>query len=296
MKKLLAITILLISNLCFSQLKAVIIDNESKEKLPYVNIWIENENIGTTSNENGEFELKVNGSKIIVFSAIGFETKKINSNSIKNIIELEPLVTELKEVIIKSEKLTEKIIIDKFKKSKINHYFACGTTPWIAAKYFEYKQDYDKIPFLNKIRVLTDSDVKDSKFNIRLYSINKNGEPENYIYDENIIGIAQKGNTITEIDLSDLNITFPKEGFFIAIEWLIIESNKYEYNYTKQGSKNKLIGISYEPAIGIVPSETDRNSWSFNQGKWKKELKDKGSSKNYKDKFRYLAIELTLTN
>ena len=48
MKKLLAITILLISNLCFSQLKAVIIDNETKEKLPYVNIWVENENIGTT--------------------------------------------------------------------------------------------------------------------------------------------------------------------------------------------------------------------------------------------------------
>jgi hypothetical protein len=296
MKKQLAITILLISNLCFSQLKAVIIDNETKEKLPYVNIWVENENIGTTSNENGEFELKVNGSKIILFSAIGFETKKINSNSIKNIIELKPLVTELKEVIIKSEKLTQKIIIGEFKKSKINHYFACGTNPWIAAKYFEYKEDYNKTSLLNKIRVLTNSDVKDSKFNIRLYSINTNDEPENYIYDKNIIGIAQKGNTITEIDISDLNIIFPKEGFFIAIEWLIIEPNKHEYNYTMQGSKKKLKGISYEPTIGIVPSETDENSWSFNQGKWRKELKNKGTSKKYKDKFSYLAIELTLTN
>ena len=73
--------------------------------------------------------MKVNGTKFILFSAIGFETKKINSNSIKNIIELQPLVTELKEVIIKSEKLTQKIIIGEFKKSKINHYFACGTNP-----------------------------------------------------------------------------------------------------------------------------------------------------------------------
>lgn len=296
MKKLLAIIFLLISNLCFSQLKSIIIDSETKERIPYVNIWIENENIGTTSNEKGEFELEIKNTKIIIFSAIGFESKKISSDSIKSILELKPRITDLKEVVIKSKKINEKLIIDKFKKSTIDHYFMCGTSPWIAAKFFEYKEDYNTISLLNKIRVLTDSNIKDSKFNIRLYSINKNGEPENYIYDENIIGIAQKGNTITEIDISDLNISFPKEGFFIAIEWLIIESNKYEYNYTKKGSKEKLKGISYEPTIGIVDTETDKNSWSFNQGKWRKEVKNKGNSKKYKDKFPYLAIELTLTN
>jgi hypothetical protein len=138
MTKLLAITFLIISNLSFSQLKSVIIDSETKEKVPYVNIWVENENIGTTSNEKGEFELNFNGSKIIVFSAIGFKTKKIVSDSIKNILELKPIVTELDEVVIKSKKTTQELKIGKFKKSKITSYLNGKRTPWIIARYFKY--------------------------------------------------------------------------------------------------------------------------------------------------------------
>lgn len=296
MRKLLTTTILLISNICFSQLKSVIIDSETKEKIPYVNIWVENENIGTTSNENGEFELKIDSSKIILFSAIGFETKKISSDSIKNILELKPLVTELDEIIINSKKLSQELTVGKFKKSKINHYFGCGIKPWITARYFKYKDKYDKTPYLKKISLLTKSDVKNSKFNIRLYSVNEKGEPENYIYDQNIIGIAKKGKKTTEIDISKLNIEFPESGFFIAIEWLIIEENKHEYKYTMEGSRKKLEGISYEPAIGTIPAETDENSWIFNQGKWRKVWKNVGTSKKFEQKYSLMAIELTLTN
>ncbi len=297
MKKLLALTILLISNFCFSQLKAVIIDSETNEKVRYVNIWVENENIGTTSNENGEFELQFDGRKTIVFSAIGFETKKISSDSIKSILELKPLITELDEIVINSKKTTEELIIGQFKKSKINFYFGCGTNPWMTARFFEYDESYDKTLFLKKIRLLTNSDIEDSKFNIRFYDINENGEPDGYIYDENVIGVAKKGKKVTEIDISDLNIEFPKKGFFIAIEWLIIESNKYEFNYTMKDSKKKIEGISYEPMLGTVPVESDKNSWIFNQGKWKKVLKNNTDAlKDYINKYNLLAIELTLTN
>jgi hypothetical protein len=296
MKKLLAITFLLISNLSFSQLKSVIINSDTKEKIPYVNIWVENENIGTTSNEKGEFKLEINSTKIILFSAIGFETKKISSELINNILELKPIVTELDEIVI-SKKLSQKLIIGKFKKSKINNYFGCGIKPWITARFFKYTEEYERTPFLEEIRILTKSDVKNSKFNIRFYSVNEKGEPENYRYNENIIGIAKKGKKIIEIDVSKLDIEFPEKGFFIAIEWLIIENNKYEYKYTMEGSRKKLEGISYEPAIGTVPAETDENSWTFNQGKWKKIWKNNGGSlKRYKDKYSLLAIELTLTN
>ncbi|TYC07439.1 carboxypeptidase-like regulatory domain-containing protein [Bizionia gelidisalsuginis] len=296
MKNVLLITILLISNICFSQLKSVIIDSKTKEKIPYVNIWVENENIGTTSNEKGEFELEVNKTKIILFSAIGFETKRISSDSIKNILELKPVITELDEIVIKSKNSTNKLIIGKFKKSKIDFYFSCGTKPWITARYFKYKEEYEKTIFINKIKVLTKSKVKDSKFNIRLYNINNEGEPEGYIYDENIIATAKKGKKNTEIDITELNIEFPKKGFFIAIEWLIIEDNKYEYKYTITGSKKKHDGISYEPYIGTIPAESDENSWIFTKGKWRKIWKNKSPSKKYKEKYNLMAIELTLSN
>ncbi|RRO20037.1 carboxypeptidase-like regulatory domain-containing protein [Flavobacteriaceae bacterium 14752] len=297
MTKLLLITFLLISNLCFSQLKSVIINSETKEKIPFVNIWVENENIGTTSNENGEFRLEVNDQKNIVFSAIGFETKKISSKLIKNVVELNPKLVQLDEVTISTKKLSRETTIGNFRRSKIHSYFACGAEPWISARFFEYKEEYDKTTYLNKIKILTRSNLKGSKFNIRLYDINDDGKPENYLYDQNIIGIAKKGKKITEIDVSDLNIKFPKNGFFIAIEWLIIEKNKFEYKYRTKESKKKLTGISYEPAIGTVPSESNKNSWIFRKGKWIKIWKNSNKAlRRYRDKYNLLAIELILTN
>ena len=297
-KKLLFIPILLQSLFSFGQIKAKIIDSQTKEKIPYVNIWVENENIGTTSNEKGEFTLDYEGPKTIIFSAIGFQSKKINSDSINDFVQLIPTTTDLEEVVIQSTRKTQELTIGAFKKSKINSYFSCGTKPWIAARFFEYKKEYDKTPFLKRIKVLTDSEVKDSKFNIRLYQINENGEPEGYIYKENIFGIAKKGKNLTEIDLSDLQIKFPTEGFFIAVEWLIIEANKFEYKYTREGSKKKLGGVSYEPSIGLLPTEINANSWLYLEGKWMKDwIKNPPKDfKRYRGKYNMLAIELTLSN
>lgn len=296
MKKLLAILFLLITNLSFSQLKAIIINSETKEPIPYVNIWVENENIGTTSNSKGAFTLEINSTKSILFSAIGFETKKIASHLITETLELTPQTTALDEVIIRSKKTTQEFVIEDFKKSEINSYFGCGIKPWIAAKYFKYNAQYNNTPFLKTIKILTNSNVKDSKFNIRLYGVNENGAPENYIHDQNILGVAKKGKRTIEIDISALHIKFPSNGFFIAAEWLIIEDNKYKYTYTMEGSKKKLDGISFEPAIGTVPAETDENSWVFNQGRWQKIWKNMGTIKKYNDKYDLMAIALTLSN
>ncbi|WP_299123199.1 carboxypeptidase-like regulatory domain-containing protein [uncultured Tenacibaculum sp.] len=296
MKKLTSTILLFISSISFSQLKSTIIDSETKEGIPFVNIWIENENIGTSSNEKGEFELNINSPKTIVISAIGYETKKIHSNTIKKSITLIPQLIQLDEIAITTKKKNKKQIIGKFRKSKINFYFSCGKTPWVSARYFPYKENYNDTAFLDKIRILTNSEVKNAKFNIRLYGVNEKGEPEGYIHDSNIIGVAKKGKRITEVDISDLNIQFPEKGFFVAIEWLIIDTNKYEYKYKRKGSNKKHIAISYSPNIGTVPSETAENSWRFSRGQWKKVWKNKSSSKRYNNKYNLLAIELTLTN
>jgi hypothetical protein len=64
-----------------------------------------------------------------------------------------------------------------------------------------------------------------------------------------------------------------------------------------EGSKKKLKGTSYEPAVGTIPAETDENSWRFNQGKWRKVWKNNNETmKKYRNKYNLLAIELTLTN
>ena len=211
-------------------------------------------------------------------------------------------ITELEEIIVSSKKINKELVIGKFKKSKINHYFSCGRQPWISARFFNYKTEYKETPYLNKIKVLTKSNIKDAKFNIRLYDIHENGEPENYIYDQNIIGVAKQGKSVTEIDLSELDIKFPEKGFFIAIEWLIIEGNTHKYTYKMYNSKKELSGVAYEPSIGTIPSETDKNSWFFIRGKWRKVWQNNSPSKKfkyakkYKNNYSLIAIELSLSN
>jgi hypothetical protein len=238
MKKIFFLYLLLYTQPGYTQLKSVVIDSLSKAKIPYVNIWVENENTGTTSNLEGAFELALEKPKILIFSAIGFQTKRISSENIGNFVALQPAGIELAEVMVsaKKQQKRQELKIGTFKKKEINAYFACSSTPWIVARYFAYEEAYAQSPFLKSIKVLTQSRIGNARFNIRIYRKNSEGAPEGYLYDKNIIGIAKKGKTFTELDISDLHLVFPKEGLFIAIEWLIIDENKYEYKYVTEDS------------------------------------------------------------
>ena len=90
-----------------------IIDNESKQPIAYVNINI-NSTIGTASNENGEFHLKIAteySNQQLTISCIGYSTATLSIDSLLSvkqgnlIIQLTPFTTLLPEV-----KVTEKRI------------------------------------------------------------------------------------------------------------------------------------------------------------------------------------------
>lgn len=100
-----------------AQIRGVVKDSISGEPIPFVNIWVENETIGTTSEKNGGFSLDLKEEKGLVFSALGYETKKSSSKS--EIILLKPKVFELKEVVVSIPKKTKKIEIGVSKKDFI---------------------------------------------------------------------------------------------------------------------------------------------------------------------------------
>ncbi len=115
MKTLLLTFILIFSNFIFSQITANIIDSETSQNIAYVNIWVENENIGTTSDEQGEFILNIKKPKQLIFSAIGYKRFKTNSDLIKDIVKLKPSTVLLNEVIVKGRQNDKEIIIGSFK-------------------------------------------------------------------------------------------------------------------------------------------------------------------------------------
>lgn len=278
----------------FSQINGIVVDNKTGNPIEYANIWIENQNIGTTSNLEGKFHFKVNaiGEELII-SAIGYEKSYYLTENEYLTIELSPRIYEINEVVIRPKKNTNEVKIDEYNKSSVNYFFGCGTYPWIVAKYFKFLPSYEQTPYLKKISILTNSRGKSSTFNLRLIYVGENGEPSTDILKENIIVKAKRGKRNVIIDLSDYNIQFPKSGFFVAVEWLIIESNKNVFEFKINETKEVISEIRYEPLFGVAVYNKDFNNWTYSNGLWRK---SKIAPPMMMDKAGDLAMELTLSN
>lgn len=276
--------IIIICNISFGQIKQIIVDADTKEKIPFVNIWVENYDVGTISNKDGQFVLpKMDGSKIIVFSATGYTTKKMTYSLIKKSIELTPQIIELNEIVVSnSKKRNKEKVIDKLQKRQIRLYLPGFGKPWVFAKFFHFKEEYEKTPFLKEISIATKTNFTESRFMIRLFKANKDGEPEEYLHDKNIIATANKGKKIVHVNLSHLNLKIPKNGFFVAVEWLLTMTNADIFD-------------SFQPDIGFTHEESNANSWFYRFGVWKK-VKPYNGEIYATNTYKQLAVELKITD
>ena len=128
LKKLLSFALFLITLTSFGQIKGTVVDDKGNP-LPFVNIFEENTYIGTTSNEQGKYELNVRipGNHTILFQYLGFKTNKqivvLQNNAptaIVDVIMVEENFT-LKEVVINTaENPANEIIRNAIKNKREN--------------------------------------------------------------------------------------------------------------------------------------------------------------------------------
>lgn len=279
-----------------AQIKATIINATDKKPIPYVNIWIEDENIGTTANEFGQFEIgEPKENHHLIFNALGFEIKTLNKVEIKDVIELTPKVYVLNEVRVLPETL-EEVKLNTFKIEEIKGGFGTSTVPNIAARYFPYDTIYDKTPFLKSIKTAITSYTKKSTFNIRIYEANNDGSVGKEITKENILVTTKIGDFYPEIDVSKLNIQFPENGLFVGLEHLIIDENKNEFNFHFDPTNFKKTEkrIQHSPTFRAVTLNDNYSTKGYRDGKWETMKFDSKFSEYLKH--MKPAIELTLTN
>lgn len=282
---------LIVTQFAFSQIRGVVKDSISGEPIPYVNIWVESETIGTTSETNGSFSLDIKEEKLLVFSALGYEIKKASSKT--DLILLKPKVFELNEVVVTFPKKTKELEIGEAHKVHLSQ--LSGNKPWIYAKLFNYDEKYMETPFIKKIVFYSNSDIKGAKIKLRIFGINDSIPSEDLI-NEDIIVTVKEGMKKNTIDVSSYNIEFPKKGIVIGLEWLIIEENKYFFTYKDPKTKQKVSLENYAPSL-VINHSPDEISFTYSKGRW---YKHKRHSSNYKkewnNKVDTPAINLILTN
>ena len=287
MKKIFLQVLFLLSLSICAQTKGKIVD-ENNNPIPFANIWVENEAIGTTAEENGDFSITLkDNNKILVFSAIGYETAKCKASQV-NVITLKSTAYQINEVVIAKRFETKEKEIGNTN-SAISQAFDNG--PRIDVKYFPYYPDYKKTKYIKQVVINTDSKIESAMCKIHFYSVAENGFPGAPLLDKDFIVTIKQGLKKTRIDITQFNLRMPKNGLFIGFEKLIIERNKLEKTTTDYNNNTTRVQKIYFPLV--LYNFIERNAlFTFSGGKWNKET----AAVNKKIMVYEPAINLILTN
>ena len=258
----------------FSQHKihGLVLDSETKEPVPYCHIIINHE-LGTITNVKGEFNFTINlinKNDILVISNISYCTDTLFLSSLienQKTILLTPKFISLPEVMVLNSNNKEK----KQRKKRYGiyhkkHLYSINSSKGNElALFIPNKKSINGI--ISKLYYyITDKGNPKNPFRIHLYTKDSILQsPKDEILTKNIFANAKKGNSWVTIDLTSLNISFPKDGFFISMELLpngkdneLIVSNGYYHE-----KDNVQLGLSFE-------KKYDEYSWykNFVTKKW----------------------------
>jgi CarboxypepD_reg-like domain len=269
-----------------AQIKGIVVDKNNKP-IPYANIWVENENIGTSTEENGQFIINVkDNTKNLIFSALGFEKKTIKGSDAEKVV-LNSTTYQLNEVYVLNKKETKQIEIGKTDNSI---YQAFENGPRIDAKYFPYNVAHKKTKFIKQVSVYTDSKIEEATIKIHFYDVDVNGFPGEELLNKDLIVSVKKGQRRTLFDVSEYNLTLSKKGIFVAVEKLIVAKNKLEKTITDLNSNTTKTQITYYPIMLCAYIERPF-LWTFYGGKWNKLTNETNKIMVFEP-----AINLILTN
>jgi hypothetical protein len=210
--------------------------------ISYVNIGIVNSPVGTISNQDGSFIIKIPENRIwdtVTFSAIGYVPRHIPiqllaGNELVNVF-LNQRTVILPEVIVSSKKGKRKNfdLGNRYYKGGLNLSPAEDATAGASAalliqnKYPSYNQNLIYPVFLQDAKVrIANNTTGDFKIRVRLYDVDSlTGLPANDMLNESIVLESKIKKGWLNFDLSKYNLQV-SGPFFIAFEWILEEDER----------------------------------------------------------------------
>lgn len=252
-----------------------IFDEQDQTTIPYANIYIKDGNKGWVSDKNGAFiykESEIKPTDVLVISALGYQQKQTPFFLVKDctLIHLKARPVTLKEVEIKARRYKRARL---GKKRKANGKSYTGIRNHVI-----YERDPEAIFIKNDIGaegIIDELKIFIKKgsiipFKIQLYDAHLiDGSPKNKLLEKPLIIKETEDRTWLSIKVIRENISIPKQGFFVAIDWNI-DSAYYEkpdtlvreIHYTNVKKTINDTTISQ----GVVIGEHFTHSWN----RWKK--------------------------
>ncbi|MDT0643512.1 carboxypeptidase-like regulatory domain-containing protein [Zunongwangia sp. F363] len=318
MKQLFSALFLLCFYLTTAQEKHVVgqvVNAETLEPLPYVNIVLEEKHRGTSTDGQGRFSFLLKNaaaSTVLKFSYVGFKTKRINLAALEGkVVRMQPEVSNLSEVRLYN--------ITREHSEKINDFrgkdpiglgnFSGGQFPSIVARYYERPENFEGGCFLEQVEVRFFStglnSGRRSKFRLRIMAVGEDGLPGEDLLRSDLIVERDPNRFKVKMPLLKYRIFIPEEGFFVAVEHLFIEENKYveEKDYRVYRSKDTLLykDVKIVKYLPVFKGTLEKGSGNFKSyfkdtNGWKKMNILDNSNPALKGEVPAPAFKITLTD
>ena len=278
MKTPFLILIILISTYNYSQsnIRGKIIDVENKTVLPYANIGIQGTNIGTVSDKNGFFNLRLkkdqNLNDSLQFSFIGYKTNSIQIATLlnrENLVEMTSKADELSEVIISSKKPRQKIIGRNHIGTGTlwsNFYIAGEKQDDRLGKElgmkFNLRGDY-RLKSLNFY--VGPNEYNSVKFRVNIYKIDNNQPTELMNGEDIIFEIGDIQSEWFKVDLNEYDIYLKEEigDFAVTIQWLESDQKTSDSKFFSIPSSINPLDTKYFREKGMSEWKSSNHNLSF---------------------------------
>ena len=277
MKKLLFLIICLVAiNLCFGQkveLIGTLIDSNTNQSLPFATIELFSLKTGTVADKNGNFIIEITSNDItldtINFSYLGYEKVKMSINDFlksERIIALKEKMIVIEEVKIIPKKHTTAILGITDKEPRSMQYANVFT----ANKGIFIENKKKEIGWIKSVSYYIHPDGNPTApFRIRIYEMCEHGKPGKDLLNENIIVSANKSGWFN-IDISDYQISFPKKGAFVMMEWINSgEEFYFETDISIKGNDGQREIVKrkyYGQSLGVVSKKGGVGLWASTVG------------------------------
>ncbi|TGE20372.1 carboxypeptidase-like regulatory domain-containing protein [Hymenobacter aquaticus] len=243
-----------------------IVDQKTKEPIPFASIGLKEEQSGALTNEYGFFQMPMpekNAQDSLVVLALGYFRKAIlikkGTNVQDLIIEVPKRVIELSEVKVQGGKIKDLSLGSK------------GSTPGegmiqgLPGQQYAFFVKNDKGKKLGNVRSVSfyigENGFPREPFRVRLYKADGNyNSPNTDILTDNVVVSAPKGGEWYTIDLTQYNVPAPEEGFFVAMEWIVSGDKFYTTNFMETYTP---YGQIMRPTFEFKESRT----WTYSIGK-----------------------------
>lgn len=261
MKKLMFF--LLVTHLnVFGQVSGTVL-NEEHQPVSFTNIWVLDGSDGATTDSLGMFTIPSALAKdTLIFNASGYKILREEAEKSEQII-LEAYKIPQPELIVYPERYLHHTIGDPHYE---NMYFQPGNVPYMYGRFFENNKEIKDVQYVDRVIVYTKSAVADASIKIRLMRMDEYGCPGDDLLVEPIIAHVKRGNKKNAIKILKHNVKLPKDGIFVAVEWLMTENNQFRpANFVK--GENLFEDFRYQP--DVMNNKVEKtSSYRYMHGEW----------------------------